>query len=123
MFCPNCGAPNQDTATQCGSCGTYLNMQQSAAPAPAAQGAYPSAQPVAPVPNYLVPAILTMFCCWPLSIVAIVFATQVNSKAAAGDYVGAQAASQKAKTWAMISFICGLIGVFLQIAIAVAGGA
>ena len=42
--------------------------------------------PVQTVPNYLVQAILTtLFCCLPLGIVSIVFATQVNSKLSVGD--------------------------------------
>ena len=60
------------------------------------------------VPNYLVPAIISIFCCWPLAIPAIIFATQVNGKVAAGDIAGAQDASKKAK---MFSFIAIGIGV------------
>ncbi len=61
------------------------------------------------VPNYLVPAILSIFCCWPLGIVAIIFAAQVNGKVAAGDLAGAADASKKAK---LFSFIAIGIGVF-----------
>jgi hypothetical protein len=64
----------------------------------------------ATVPNYLVPAIISIFCCWPLAIPAIIFATQVNSKVAAGDIAGAQDASKKAK---MFSFIAIGLGVVL----------
>lgn len=68
------------------------------------------AAPPSPPPNYLVFAILvTIFCCLPFGIVAIVFAAQVNSKAAAGDYAGALDASKKAKTWCWVAFILGLI--------------
>jgi hypothetical protein len=57
-----------------------------------------------PVPNYLVWAIVAICgCAWPLAIPAIIFATQVNSKVAAGDIVGAQDASKKAKLFAMIA--------------------
>ena len=62
------------------------------------------------VPNYLVPAILSIFCCWPLGIVAIIFAAQVNGKVAAGDLAGAADASKKAK---LFSFIAIGIGVFV----------
>lgn len=65
------------------------------------------------VPNYLPQAILsTIFCCLPFGIVAIVYAAQVNSKLAAGDYEGAQSASKSAKLWSWISFGSGL-AVFL----------
>lgn len=62
-----------------------------------------------PPPNHLVWAILMIFCCWPLAIVSIVFASQVNSKFQAGDYAGAQDASNKAKTWAIIALVAGLL--------------
>lgn len=62
------------------------------------------------VPNYLVPAILSLLCCWPLAIVAIIFAAQVNGKVAAGDIQGAMDSSKKAK---LFSFIAIGIGVAL----------
>jgi hypothetical protein len=58
----------------------------------------------ATVPNYMVWAIVSICGCgWPLAIPAIIFATQVNSKVAAGDIAGAQDASKKAKMFAMIA--------------------
>jgi hypothetical protein len=60
------------------------------------------------VPNYLIPAILSVFCCWPLAIVAIIFAAQVNGKVAAGDIQGAMDASKKAKLFSYISIGLGL---------------
>ena len=57
-------------------------MSQNWTPPPASGGG------AATVPNYLVPAIISIFCCWPLAIPAIIFATQVNSKLAAGDTAG-----------------------------------
>ncbi len=67
----------------------------------------PSAAP-ANVPNYLIPAILSLFCCWPLSIVAIIFAAQVNGKVASGDIQGAMDASKKAKLFSFIAIGLGL---------------
>ena len=61
------------------------------------------------MPNYLVPAILSVFCCWPLAIVAIIFAAQVNGKVAAGDIAGATDASKKAKMFSFISIGVGLV--------------
>ena len=60
------------------------------------------------VPNYLIPAIISVFCCWPLAIVAIIFAAQVNGKVAAGDIQGAMDASKKAKLFSYISIGLGL---------------
>ncbi len=56
------------------------------------------------VPNNLVWAILsTLFCCLPLGIVSIVYATQVDGLRAAGDIVGARNAADKARFWAILS--------------------
>jgi hypothetical protein len=62
------------------------------------------------IQNYLVPAILaTVFCCLPLGVVSIIFATQVNSKIAAGDIAGATEASKKAKMFMFIAIGLGLL--------------
>lgn len=61
----------------------------------------------APISNYLVPAILvTIFCCWPFGIPAIVFAAKVDGLVSRGDIAGALEASRKAKTWTWVSFGC-----------------
>ena len=52
------------------------------------------------VPNYLVQSILvTLCCCLPFGIVAIVSAAKVNGLLASGDYEGAVKASEDAKKW------------------------
>jgi len=83
-------------------------MSQNWTPPPAGGGS-------ATVPNYLVPAIISVFCCWPLAIPAIIFAVQVNSKTAAGDIAGAQDASKKAKLFSFIAIGLGLVGVILYV--------
>lgn len=69
-------------------------------PASFAGGAF-GANPLQPKPaNYLVWSIVvTLLCCIPFGIVGIIFATQVDSKYSAGDYAGAQVASDRAKLW------------------------
>jgi len=59
------------------------------------------------VPNYLVPAIVSIFCCWPLAIPALIFATRVNSSLAAGNTAAAQEASAQAKKFMKLAFIVG----------------
>src|SRR5690242_7231547 len=75
----------------------------------------PPAGGSATVPNYLVPAIISIFCCWPLAIPAIIFATQVNGKVAAGDIAGAQDASKKAKMFSFIAIGLGLLGIICYV--------
>jgi hypothetical protein len=107
VFCTNCGSQNPDGATDCSACGmAFVNPYQAsqAAPGYGSPGMRPN------IPTYLAQAILiTLFCCMPFGIVAIVYAAQVGSKLAAGDYAGAQAASGSAKMWCWIGFGLGLI--------------
>ncbi|HKP37828.1 MAG TPA: CD225/dispanin family protein [Pyrinomonadaceae bacterium] len=75
----------------------------------------------ATVPNYLVPAIISIFCCWPLAIPAIIFATQVNGKVAAGDIAGAQESSKKAKMFSFIAIGLGLVGILIYVIMLILG--
>ena len=69
----------------------------------------PTSTPPANIPNYLVLAILSVFCCWPLAIVAIINAVKVNNLVAAGDIPGAMAASAAAKKWAIIAIVSSAV--------------
>jgi|ERR1700693_965300 hypothetical protein len=75
----------------------------------------PPAGGSATVPNNMVLAIISIFCCWPLAIPAIIFASQVNQKIAAGDMTGAQDASKKAKTFSYIAFGLGALWIVFVI--------
>lgn len=70
----------------------------------------PPSGAAANIPNYMVLGILSIFCCWPLAIFALINAAKVNSLVAAGDIAGATAASANAKKFATIAIILGLIG-------------
>jgi hypothetical protein len=94
MYCTACGTRRPEGTNVCPNCGT-------SAPAFAAQPA---------IQNYLVPAILiTLCCCVPAGIVAIIYAAQVNSKLAAGDVLGAQASARLAKIWSWVGFGGGIL--------------
>jgi len=71
----------------------------------------PSSGAPASVPNYLVPAIISLFCCLPLGIVGVIFAAQVNGKVAAGDTAGALDAAKKAKMFSFIAIGLGILGI------------
>jgi len=74
------------------------------------------------VPNYLVQSILvTLFCCLPLGIVAIIKAAEVNTKLQAGDYEGALASSKQAKTFCWWSFGIGLGFTVIYVLLVVVG--
>ncbi len=70
----------------------------------------------APPDNKLVWSILvTIFCCLPLGIVAIIKSAEVNSKWAAGDAAGAQQSAADASKWIKYSVILGVIAVVLYL--------
>jgi len=75
----------------------------------------PSSGTPASVPNYLIPAIISLFCCLPLGIVGVIFAAQVNGKVAAGDTAGALDAAKKAKMFSFIAIGLGLLGIICYV--------
>ena len=121
MFCAECGAEINDNAVICPMCGVPVAGKGVAPAAPRANYAAPANNVV--VPNHMVGAILTtLFCCLIGGIIAIVYASQVNTKLAQGDIAGAQAASRTANGWIIANVIFGLaIIVFYAILGAAAG--
>ena len=77
----------------------------------------PPAGASASVPNYLIPAIISLFCCLPLGVVGVIFAAQVNGKVQAGDTAGALDASKKAKMFSFIAIGLGLAGIVCYVLI------
>lgn len=72
-----------------------------------------------PPKTYLLETILsTIFCCWPLGIVSIIYAARVERKFYAGDIEGAIQDSANAKKWMVINIIAcailyiGYFGIF-----------
>jgi hypothetical protein len=106
VYCRNCGAQIDDQSIRCVRCGAVV----------------PENAPLQSVPTYLVQAILvTLFCCRPFGIVAIVFAAQVNAKLAGGDYAGAVESSNRARTWCWVAFLCGLVPTLLYMMLILLG--
>ena len=94
MYCTKCGTSRPEGMTICANCGTVA----------------PQFPDPGQIQNYLVPSILvTLCCCVPAGIVAIVYAAQVNTKIAAGDIAGAQESSRLAKLWSWIGFAFGAL--------------
>jgi len=91
MYCRKCGTQNDDNAYKCVKCGEILQHTG---------GGGGSGTTPQQIPNYLAQSILvTLLCCLPLGIPAIVFSAQVNGKIQAGDIQGAMESSRKAKMW------------------------
>ena len=66
-----------------------------------------------PPPSYLAWAIIsTLCCCIPFGVVAIVYASKVNSLWARGDMYGAQKASERAQLWTILAIVLGLLANF-----------
>ena len=81
----------------------------------------------ATVPNNLVLAIIAavvsfIMCCLPHGLISVIFATQVNKKAAAGDIAGAQQAAKNAKMWAIISIAVSIVWLIIGFAFGILGG-
>ena len=119
MRCQTCGASNSDNARFCVNCGQKLEAEESlpggSPPYQRFEGS--TYEPFGDsdshpqhIPNYLIPSILvTIFCCLPLGIVAIIFAAQVNGKVAAGDITGAQSSSRTARTLVIVPVVAGAV--------------
>ncbi len=99
--------------------GGYDGGNYGAPPPPA--GGYGGAPAGPPPSNNLVMAILGLLCCWPLGIPAVVFAAQVNGKWNAGDQAGAIEAAAKAKKFATIALVLGVIATIFYIVLIMTG--
>lgn len=53
--------------------------------------------------------VVTVLCCWPFGIPAIVNAARINSCNDRGDFAGAQQAAKKSKTWTIVSACVGVV--------------
>lgn len=71
---------------------------------------------IPPMPStYLVWSIVTMLlCCLIPGIVALIYSLKVSSRYSAGDYEGAEKASEMASMWVMVTIVCGLIALPFQ---------
>jgi predicted secreted protein len=69
-----------------------------------------------PPDNKLVWSILvTLFCCLPFGVVAIIKSAEVNSKWNAGDVAGANQSAADAGKWIKWSVIVGIIGAVIGV--------
>ena len=124
MFCPKCGAANDDFAASCHACGAALQSQQQSQP-PQAPTNPIYGNPVPPADTaklssscttYLVLSIIaTVLCCLPLGIPGIVFAAKARNQLTLNDISGVQEALKKAKIFTWLSFGLGLVMIILVV--------
>ncbi len=104
MICKRCGQNLSNGTTQCSYCGQILSDDGQLKKA--------ENQPTNAVKinTHLTEAILvTVLCCMPFGIAAIVNAAQVSTLVSVGKYAEAQEASKKAAIWATISLVIGIV--------------
>jgi len=136
MFCKKCGMQIDDSASFCEHCGADQRpaaepvyeapSYQPSEPQQDYQPVYNTAPAAEPVKGtaYLVWSILvTIFCCLPLGVPAIVFAAKIDNCNAQGDYAGAAENARKAKNFciwgAVLSAVfCIIYFVFMVLMIA-----
>lgn len=94
MYCKNCGAEINDKAVICVKCGRSVTG---------------SKDDMEPSTNLGLAIFSMICCCLPLGIVAITYATQVESKLLKGDIKGAKRSSKLAKNWAIAAIVGNLV--------------
>ena len=110
--CQKCGETVEASFDVCWNCGT----SKSGVEDPNFQTADELERKPPHVPNHLVKAILvTILCCFPFGIVAIIYAAQVNPKLAGGDYDGAVQSSNSAQKWCVIAMLLGFVAFVLGV--------
>lgn len=121
-FCTNCGQPIEGETKFCTNCGAPVpppaqpNPEPTPKPDPqqytAPQQQQVQSQPAMTKPkSYLALAILsTVLCCLPLGVVSIIKAAKVDNLWSAGQYNEAMDCSKKAKNWAIIAAVVGIVG-------------
>lgn len=69
------------------------------------------------IPDYLVQSILvTIFCCLPLGVPAIVYSAMSKGQRESGNYDLASQHAETAKNWCIAAFSIGLVFIFISCA-------
>jgi hypothetical protein len=104
MYCSACGTENEHNNYRCTACDAVLVRTLD-------EGGYAMPDPVndpqgrGPAPDRLAFSIVvTVLCCWPFGIPAIVYAAKTMSANGTRDYEEAHVMSKKATTWCWVAF-------------------
>jgi len=123
MFCTQCGSPQPQDASFCAKCGHTQSDQTGSGPlAPPVQPDNSAGLAYAPIKTYLAESIIvTILCCWPIGIPAIVYAARATGAAGAGRRADAEEAALEARKWVIRAVIAGvvvIIGYMINVVIA-----
>lgn len=102
MYCKECGAFIPESSKSCPNCGSPVNGL-------AASNYSGSQYKICPETHLTKAIILTVLCCWPFGIPAIVYAAGVENAFHSGNYSLAVEKSQKAAKWCNTTLIVGII--------------
>lgn len=102
ITCRECGARISDAAQTCPQCGSPVF--KAAAPQP-----YLNNTQICPETHLTKAILVTLFCCWPLGIPAIVNAAGVSNAFASGNYQLALKKSNDAEKWSKYCIIAAVI--------------
>jgi hypothetical protein len=120
MLCPKCNAPNPDGESRCFNCGEPLPRDTSHLRAQPIRDprAAESTRPLSPVcatgagepSDYLVLSIvITVCCCPPFGIPAIVFAAKSREQKKRGEIEEARKSAQTARVFCIVGIVLGLV--------------
>ena len=113
MYCKNCGAVIPNRRKTCLNCGTKVEDK----------GTKVEYKQTCPETHLAKAIVVTLLCCWPFGIPAIINATGVESAFNAGNYGLALERSQSADKWGNISMIAAAIFWVIYLIVMVAAGA
>ena len=105
--CPECNSQVSDAASMCPHCGAPLKSSASVVVNP--QGSSLGSSNICPETHLAKAIIVTLLCCWPVGIPAIINAAGVTSAFASGNYQEALQKSEKANKWSNYCIIAGVV--------------
>ncbi len=71
--------------------------------------------------GYVVPVLVTIFCCLIGGIISIIYTAQANTAGAGGNIALAEKHAGTAKTWTIVSLCVGALGIVLWIGAIIIG--
>lgn len=119
ISCPECQAQISDAAKFCPYCGKPVVQAPPVAPSVTPSVTPSNAQntKVCPETHLAKAIVLTILCCWPFGIPAIVNAAAVTSEFASGNYEAALQKSENAKKWCNYTIIAGVVFWVIYVAV------